>query len=66
MLLKMYLPSGVSAAVPQDESLDVHFLRDRLHISITIVAAIMNIQFCVLAFARNIIFQAFVKESRTF
>lgn len=66
MLLKMYLPSGVFTVVPQDESLDVHFLLGRLHISITIVAAIMNIQFCVLAFAPNIIFQTFVKESRAF
>lgn len=52
--------------MPQDESLDAISILGRFHVSISIVVTIMNIQFYVLVFTLNIIFQTFAKEIRAF
>lgn len=45
--------------------LDAIFFLGKLHVIIFIVVTIMNVQFCVLVFSLNIIFQTLAKESRT-
>lgn len=52
--------------MPQDETLDAIFILGRLHVSIAIVVTIMNIQFYVLVFTLNVIFQILAKESSAF
>lgn len=52
--------------MPQVEGLDAIFLLGKFHVSISIVVTVMNIQFYVLVFTLNIIFQTVAKESRAF